>query len=63
MRQFGTFKSVDLRDKFYMVHDYDNFIDLLLKMLAYLPERRISAKEAMKHPYFDSVRSKWKNLA
>lgn len=41
-----------------MVKDYDNFEDLLLKMLEYLPERRITAREALRHPFFDSVRDK-----
>jgi len=31
-------------------------IDLLQKMLVYNPNNRISAKEAIKHPYFDAVR-------
>ncbi|KAH7677621.1 [RNA-polymerase]-subunit kinase protein [Dioscorea alata] len=30
-------------------------VDLLLKMLQYNPANRISAKEAMDHPYFDSL--------
>lgn len=32
-------------------------IDLLQKMLVYNPNKRISAKEALKHPYFDDVRN------
>lgn len=30
-------------------------IDLVSKMLAYIPEQRISAEEALKHPFFDSA--------
>lgn len=30
-------------------------IDLLKKMLVYEPSKRISAKEALKHPYFDDL--------
>jgi len=30
-------------------------LDLLQKMLIYEPSRRISAREALKHPYFDEV--------
>lgn len=32
-----------------------NLIDLTLKMLNYDPQKRISAKDALKHPYFDEV--------
>lgn len=45
-----------------MVEDFNNFKDLLLKMLAYLPERRITAGEALKHPFFNSVRAKLKKI-
>ena len=31
-------------------------IDLLSKMLAFDPERRLTAKDALKHPYFNEVR-------
>jgi serine/threonine protein kinase len=41
-----------------MVKDYENFEDLLIKMLHYLPERRISAADAMKHPFFNDVKCK-----
>jgi cyclin-dependent kinase 2 len=30
-------------------------LDLLSKMLRYAPQERISAKEALKHPYFDDL--------
>lgn len=30
-------------------------IDLMAKMLTYDPARRISAKEALQHPYFDDM--------
>lgn len=42
--EFGNYERINLREKFSMVKDYQNFEDLLLKMLAYLPERRISAE-------------------
>lgn len=44
-----------------MVEDYDNFIDLLMKMMAYLPENRISASQALKHPYFKEIRGQYKH--
>ncbi len=33
-------------------------LDLLGKMLAYEPSKRISARDALKHPYFDDLNSK-----
>ncbi|XP_061545668.1 cyclin-dependent kinase 1 [Phyllopteryx taeniolatus] len=39
-----------------MVKNLDkNGLDLLAKMLAYNPAKRISAREAMTHPYFDDL--------
>lgn len=38
-----------------MVSDRKNFIDLLLKMFNYSPSKRITAAEALKHPFFDSI--------
>jgi serine/threonine protein kinase len=38
-----------------MVGDRKKFLDLLLKMLCYSPSKRITAAEALKHPYFDSI--------
>jgi len=49
---FGTFKKINLNDFFKDLKDKKNFVDLLSKMLAYLPEKRITAKEALNHPYF-----------
>lgn len=40
---------------FSMVEDRKNFIDLLLKMFCYLPSKRITAKEALKHPFFKDI--------
>jgi serine/threonine protein kinase len=31
-------------------------MDLLGKMFKYLPEERITAKEALKHPFFNNVK-------
>jgi glycogen synthase kinase 3 beta len=52
---FGKFKRVNLKELFRVVNDKNNFLDLLLKMLAYLPEKRITASEALKHPFFDDI--------
>lgn len=34
-------------------------LDLLSRCLQYIPERRISAAEALEHPFFDSVRDRY----
>lgn len=52
---FGNFKPVNLKDYFRCVSDRTNFLDLLLKMLAYLPEKRITAKEALSHEFFKDL--------
>lgn len=52
---FGTFKRINLKEYFKFVSAKNNFLDLLLKMLAYLPEKRITAKEALSHPFFNDV--------
>ncbi|KAJ3231474.1 Cell division protein kinase 1 [Chytriomyces hyalinus] len=33
-----------------------NGVDLLCKLLEYVPEKRISAEKALLHPYFDGMR-------
>lgn len=53
---FGTFKKANLKEMFKSVSDKNNMIDLLVKMLAYLPEKRITAKAAMEHPFFADLR-------
>lgn len=41
-----------------MVADKKNFLDLLLKMLCYSPTKRITAEQAMNHPFFEEIRKK-----
>lgn len=53
---FSEYKRKNLAEIFSMVEDRKNLIDLLEKMLAYLPSKRISAEEAMKHPFFKEQR-------
>lgn len=55
---FASFKRTNLKEFFKSVKDRNNFIDLLLKMLTYLPERRITAKDALKHPFFDDLHAR-----
>ena len=38
-----------------MVEDKKNLIDLLGKMLAYLPSKRITAQQALAHPFFKDI--------
>jgi len=33
----------------------DNAIDLLNRMLELYPEKRITAEEALRHPFFDEI--------
>ena len=56
-KEFGNFKKQSLRDKFYYIQDYDNLIDLLTKMFIYNPNRRITAVQALKHPFFKDVKN------
>jgi serine/threonine protein kinase len=52
MPTFPHWKARDLREK---VPLCEQGIDLMLKMLTYEPSKRISAKAAMDHPYFDDL--------
>jgi serine/threonine protein kinase len=49
---FEKFERISLNELFKRAKDRANFLDLLLKMLAYVPDKRITAKEAMNHPFF-----------
>ena len=39
----------------YLSHSSPEFIDLILKMLNYNPEERLSAKQAVQHPFFKDI--------
>lgn len=41
-----------------MVNDKKNFIDLLLKMFNFSPSKRISAADALNHPFFKNIHLK-----
>lgn len=48
---FPRFKGVNIQNYF---KNFDSVsLDLLMKMIVLDPARRISMKEALKHPYFD----------
>jgi serine/threonine protein kinase len=53
--EFKAFKRQSLKEKFYYIDDYENLEDLLLKMFAYIPSNRITAAEALKHPFFKDI--------
>ena len=36
--EFGQYKAINLKEKFYYIKDIDNLMDLLTKMFKYLPE-------------------------
>ena len=55
---FKSHKRQSFKEKFYYMKDYDNLMDLLFKMLEYNPVRRITAVEALKHPFFKDVATK-----
>ena len=51
---FPVYQKKNLKD---IICDMDLYgLDLLEKMLDYLPERRISAKDALNHPYFNEIK-------
>lgn len=55
-KEFKNYKSVDLRKMFSGIKDLDNLLDLLKKMFDYIPNRRISADEALRHPFFADIK-------
>jgi serine/threonine protein kinase len=57
---FKEFKNYKLNTTFFeeqfsYIKDYKNLMDLLLKMFNYIPSKRITALEALKHPFFADV--------
>ena len=55
-KEFKHYKRQSFKEKFYYIQDYDNLMDLLLKIFAYIPSKRITAAEALKHPFFKDVK-------
>ncbi len=53
----GDFKSIFARGG-YLEKDIENAVDLVEKMLTWDPKNRITAKEALNHPFFDDVDDK-----
>ncbi len=59
---FKEFKHYKLQTAFFeeqfsYIKDYKNLMDLLLKMFNYIPSKRITAEEALQHPFFAEVAS------
>ncbi len=55
-KEFKFYKRQTFKDKFYYIQDYENLMDLMFRMFAYIPSQRISAADALKHPFFKDVR-------
>ncbi|CAD8170899.1 unnamed protein product [Paramecium pentaurelia] len=51
-QEFPEYKAINLNDKFSNVEDKGNFVDLLKKLLKYIPEQRPTASQALQHQYF-----------
>lgn len=52
---FKKLPKRDIKESLREIID-QNAVDLISKMLVFDPEKRISAEEALEHPYFDSVK-------
>jgi len=57
--EFQVYEPQDLRKMFYYIKDIDNLMDLIRKCLQYIPENRISAEEALTHPFFAGLQTKY----
>jgi len=55
---FFTYPKANLKYKFGRMKDLTNFVDLVSRMLEYIPEKRITALEALNHPFFKDVAGK-----
>lgn len=56
---FKTYARPNISSEFSnSIKDIDNFLDLMYKMFEYIPSKRITATEALKHPFFKDVRDK-----
>ena len=51
---FKKHEKQDIRKIYPNINDNDSY-DLLEKMIVFDPDKRISAEEALKHPYFNSI--------
>ena len=54
-KDFKDYPKKDLKYKLRHIKDLKNFENLINKMLKYIPEERITAEEALKHPFFRNI--------
>lgn len=52
----------DFARQFVHFNDHENLIDLLYKMFEYIPTKRITAEDALKHKFFDEIRDDYGEL-
>ena len=56
-KEFKKYPRRKLEGKFRYIHDLENLIDLLDRIFKYIPGERITATEAMMHPFFEEIRA------
>lgn len=44
------------------VADKESLVNLLLRCFSYVPEHRITASQALQHPYFDDIKAEYAKL-
>jgi glycogen synthase kinase 3 beta len=54
--EFKAYPRPSWKEKFFYINDYDLLIDLLNQMFRYVPEKRITARDALLHPFFAEIR-------
>ena len=55
-KEFKYYQKKSLRSRFSYIKDIDNLLDLLNKTFKYNYNERITATEAINHPFFDDIR-------
>ncbi len=51
-----------LEKKFHLFADKSLLCDLLAKLLSYVPEERLTARQALEHPFFNDIRGDYHRL-
>lgn len=54
-KDFKHYPKKDLKYKLRHIKDLKNFENLINSMLKYIPEERITAEKALKHPFFKNI--------